>query len=84
MTASQPLTGIELIDCAKANAKQGLETAAELCGYGANLAGFQEELQQACRHIGVKIDELSDLITEPPALIQRTGIEFAPDSESDL
>ncbi len=84
MAASQPLKGIELIDCAKANAKQGVETAANLCGYGSEISDFQSSLQQACHEIGVDISELSDLITDQESILQNSGIEVAPDTPSDL
>lgn len=84
MAASQPLTGIELIDCAKANAKQGIGVAANLCGYGTNTAHFQQELQQACRNIGVEIAELKDLITDQQTVMQTGGIEVAPDTTAEL
>ena len=58
------LQGIELIDCAKANAKQGSEVAAELCGYGDNVGLFIENLNKACQQIGVNINELDDLISD--------------------
>ncbi len=64
MSKSKPLTGIELIDCAKANAKQGIANAAQLSGYGNNVDKFMEELQAACHRIGVNIDSLSDLTCE--------------------
>lgn len=84
MSASNPLNGIELIDCAKANAKQGIEVAARQCGYGNNLTEFQQALQQACHEIGVEISELSDLITDQSTLQQMGGIEIAPDTPSNL
>ncbi len=84
MSASKPLKGIELVDCAKANAPQGVAVAAELCGYGQDVAGFQQELQQACRDMGVEISELSDLITEQQTVRQSGGVEIAPDSPSSL
>ncbi|NJO44038.1 MAG: hypothetical protein HC769_28660 [Cyanobacteria bacterium CRU_2_1] len=84
MSSPKPLMGIELIDCAKANAKQGVTVAAELCGYGENTATFQQELQQACQQIGVEISELSDLITEQQMVRQRGGIEIAPETPSQL
>ena len=34
LSGEMVLTGIDLIDCARANATSGLETAAQLCGYG--------------------------------------------------
>lgn len=84
MPSSTPLKGLELIDCAKANAKQGITTAANLCGYGENLNIFKQELKQACQDIGVEIDELSDLITDQQLVKENSGIEVAPDTLSDL
>lgn len=84
MASPAPLKGIELVDCAKANAAQGPEVAAELCGYGKNINHFQQELHQACQQIGVEISELSDLITEQQVVRQSGGIEIAPDTPSEL
>lgn len=84
MSSSTPLKGIELVDCAKANASQGVIVAAELCGYKQNTTRFQQELQQACQEMGVEITELSDLITEQQTVRQKGGIEIAPDSPSSL
>jgi len=69
MASPTPLKGLELVDCAKANAKQGIETA---------------ELKQACDGMGVKITELSDLITDQDNLIKTEGEIVAPESESVL
>lgn len=84
MAAKHRLDGIELVDCAKANAKQGLEVAAQLCGYQDNLPEFQQRLQQACHQMGVEISELSDLITDQPTISLESGIEIAPKTESEL
>lgn len=84
MASPIQLHGTELIDCAKANAKQGIETATELCGYGQNINAFQAELKKACQDIGVEIDELSDLITSQQRLIQEGGFEIAPDTQEEL
>lgn len=62
MASSVPLHGTELIDCAQANAKQGIETAARLSGYGDDIPAFERELQQASERIGVKINSFQDLI----------------------
>ena len=79
------LQGIELIDCAKANAKKGTAYAAERCGYGNDLDLFIKNLTQACEKIGVNINEVSDLITDQQVVKQRgTGLDIAPDSVSDL
>ena len=84
MASSTPLKGLELVDCARANAKQGIETAAELCGYGTDLKIFSQELKQACDDMGVTFNELSDLITEQDALIKTEGEIVAPESETVL
>ena len=79
------LKGIELIDCAKANAKDGAEAAANRCGYGDNIGLFMENLNQACQEIGVDINELSDLITDQHIAKQtRGGVEIAPDTTTKL
>jgi len=46
MASPTRLQGTELVDCARANAKQGIETAARQCGYG-ELNTFAQELKQA-------------------------------------
>lgn len=79
------LQGIELINCAKANAKQGIEVAAEQSGYQENIELFVKNLHQACQEIGVKINELEDLITDQQtAKEQRNFIEISPDTPSQL
>lgn len=62
MASPVPLHGTELIDCAQANAKQGIDVAANLCGYSNDIATFERELQAATEHIGVKINGFQDLI----------------------
>jgi hypothetical protein len=84
MPSQEPLQGIELIDCAKANAEQGLTDATHLCGYGNDTARFQQELQQACRQIGIEISELGDLVTPQQVVRQTGGVEIAPDTPSEL
>ncbi|UBF26253.1 hypothetical protein K9N68_32895 [Kovacikia minuta CCNUW1] len=84
MAAKKPLKGLELVDCAKANAAQGAETAAHLCGYGEDLDTFRGSLKQACQDIGVEFHELSDLITYQQSMIQEPGIEIAPDTPNEL
>lgn len=84
MASPTPLKGLELVDCARANAKQGIEAAAHLCGYGDDLNTFSQELKLACENMGVKITELTDLITDQDSLIQTEGEIVAPESESVL
>jgi hypothetical protein len=79
------LQGIELINCAKANAKQGIDVAAKQSGYEHNINLFQENLTKACQKIGVNIDELEDLITDQEiAKTTRPITEISPETNSQL
>lgn len=84
MASPTPLIGLELVDCARANAKQGIETAAQLCGYGEDINAFSRELKMACDDMGVTVNELSDLITDQDNLINTEGEIIAPETSSQL
>lgn len=84
MAAPTPLKDTDLVDCARANAKQGVTTAAELCGYGNDIKTFQHELKKACDRMGVKFNELSDLITDQEEMLKLGGEIVAPDTASEL
>jgi hypothetical protein len=84
LQGKQPLTGVELIDCARANVSQGVETTVQLCGYGDNLNAFEEALKEAGKHLGMEIESLADLLTETGNFRGRHGIEVAPDTSSSL
>lgn len=84
MAATEPLKGIALIDCAKANAPQGAEVAARLCGYGTDISSFQAALSQAGEDMGVTLDDIEDLITDQYTIKRTQGLEVAPDSPQDL
>lgn len=60
-----PLTGAELIDCARANASGGVEKAAMLCGYGADVSRFWEALKHTGEQMGLEIESLHKLIGKP-------------------
>jgi hypothetical protein len=85
MASLTPLHGTELVDCARANAKQGIETAAYQCGYGDDLNKFAQELKKACEQMNLKVKELSELITDQDMIIELgTGEIIAPDTSSEL
>jgi hypothetical protein len=85
MASPTPLKGTELVDCARANAKQGIETAAYQCGYGDDLNTFARELRQACEDMNLQVKELSDLITDQDLVLNiGTGETVAPDTPSQL
>lgn len=61
MASPSPLTGVVLIDCARANVKNGAAYACQQCGYGEDVAAFQDALKAACADIKIDIQEFSDL-----------------------
>lgn len=83
MTSLVPLHGTELIDCAEANANQGIAVAAHQCGYGDDIAAFERELRVAAEQMGIKVRGFQDLIKIVEVGRVR-GIEIAPDSETKL
>ncbi|ACK71594.1 conserved hypothetical protein [Gloeothece citriformis PCC 7424] len=83
MASSAPLKGSELIDCARANGEQGIEVAAYRCGYGNDLARFEQQLREAGQHIGVEINGFDDLVNNRQGNEQR-GVVIAPDTPSQL
>ncbi len=85
MASSTPLQGTELVDCARANAKQGIETAARQCGYGGDINKFAQALKQACEEMNLQVKELSELITDQEMILQiGSGEVVAPDTASEL
>ncbi|HAC64873.1 MAG TPA: hypothetical protein DCF68_15415 [Cyanothece sp. UBA12306] len=84
LSGKMPLTGTELIDCARANAAQGLEITAQLCGYQNDINQFQEALQEAGNKTGITIESLGDLLTKTQNNRRQKGHEVAPDSLSSL
>ena len=85
MASSTPLQGTELVDCARANAKQGIETAASQCGYGGDINMFAQALKQACEEMNLQVKELSELITDQEMILQiGSGEVVAPDTASEL
>jgi len=83
MTSSTPLEGVVLVDCAKANAKYGLDTAAKQCGYGEDMVAFETALKSACHDMGISLKEFADLSVDSEQN-RPDGIEVAPDTPSDL
>jgi hypothetical protein len=85
MAAQSPLTGVVLVDCAKANAKSGSAIAATQCGYGDDIQGFRAALQSACDEMGVTFDDLSDLINEDKqSWPTQIGFEAASNTLSEI
>ena len=85
MASPTPLQGTELVDCARANAKQGIETAALQCGYGGDLNTFAQKLKQACEQMNLQVKELKELITDQEVLLELgSGEVVAPDTASEL
>lgn len=78
LSGHYPLKGAELIDCARANAPQGLTITTQLCGYNEDTQAFQSALQEAMQQAGLSLQSLADLIE------QGSGLSVAPDTASLL
>ncbi|HEY9877113.1 MAG TPA: hypothetical protein V6D29_01595 [Leptolyngbyaceae cyanobacterium] len=84
MAESKPLEGIELVDCAKANAEHGVAIAAHQCGFGTDTDQFMISLKSACKNMGIEVNALEDLITGQQRIQSLGGVEVAPDTPSEL
>jgi hypothetical protein len=85
MVSQIQLHGLELVDCARANAKQGITTAAYQCGYGDDVKTFAQELRQACETMNLQVTELNELITDQDMILKMGyGEIIAPETESEL
>lgn len=85
MASRQTLYGTELVDCARANAKQGVEVATYQCGYGSDINKFTQQLRQACEKMNLQVKDLSELIAEHEAKLHLSSGEIiAPETTSDL
>ncbi|WP_414527595.1 hypothetical protein [Nodularia chucula] len=85
MTSPKPLLGTELVDCARANAKQGIETAAYQCGYGDDINTFASQLRDSCQKMNLQVKELNELITDQDMILELgTGEIVAPETASEL
>lgn len=83
MASSSPLTGVILVDCAKANVENGIEVAAHQCGYGKDVSAFQQALKSACADMNIELTEFAALSIDK-RVNQREGFEVYPDTPSDL
>ncbi|MEA5583183.1 hypothetical protein VB620_17775 [Nodularia harveyana UHCC-0300] len=85
MTSPKPLLGTELVDCARANANLGIETAAYQCGYGDDINTFTRELRESCQKMNLQVKELNELITDQDMILELgTGEIIAPETASEL
>ncbi|MDB9321018.1 hypothetical protein PN483_23155 [Nodularia spumigena CS-591/04] len=85
MTSPKPLLGTELVDCARANAKQGIKIAAYQCGYGDDVNTFARELRESCEKMNLQVKELNELITDQDMILELgTGEIVAPETASEL
>ena len=85
MASPKPLHDTELVDCARANANQGIETATYQCGYGNDINTFAQELRQACEKMNLQVKELKELITDQDMILKLgTGEIIAPETASEL
>jgi hypothetical protein len=61
LSGKEPLTGKELVNCAKGNAYSGLNNTAKLCGYGTDIQAFQKNLHKTLDDMGLDIKSIKSL-----------------------
>lgn len=64
LSGEHPLSGEDLIYCAKANVSKGVATAAQLCGFASDVDRFRTALKDAIAELGIEPDSLQKLLTE--------------------
>lgn len=83
MASSSPLTGVVLVDCAKANVENGVAVAASQCGYGDDVGAFEAALKSACAEMNIDLEEFAEL-SVGKRVNNRDGIEVYPDTPGKL
>ncbi len=62
LSGKEPLTGAELIKCARGNAGSGVAKTTQLCGYANDIDRFQSALKQTMVEMGVESKSLDKLL----------------------
>lgn len=62
LSGEEPLSGEELINCATANTSAGVEIAAKLCGFGADITRFQSRLKETVQKLELSPESFKKLI----------------------
>ena len=63
IAGKNPLTGEELVNCAKANASGGVEQTAKVCGFASDIDRFKSSLQATVRELELPEESFSKLLT---------------------
>lgn len=64
LSGENPLTGEDLLYCAKANASRGATALAQLCGYASDVNRFRSQLKEAMDNMSFNDDSLEKLLRE--------------------
>lgn len=62
LSGEEPLTGDDLINCARGNAGSGVAKTAQLCGYADNIDRFQLALKQTMAEMEIEAKSLNRLL----------------------
>ena len=62
LSGKEPLTGNDLIGCARGNAASGVAKTAQLCGYANDVDRFKSALKQTIAEMGLEIRSLNNLL----------------------
>ncbi len=62
LSGEYPLTGEDLINCARANVSKEIATTAQLCGYGSDVERFRTAVKEKMSEMGLDHEGLKKLI----------------------
>ena len=62
LSGEHPLTGEDLVGCARANASKDIATVTQLCGYASDVDGFRAALKEAMAKMELEHESLQKLI----------------------
>ena len=62
LSGEEPLTGDDLVSCARGNAATGVAKTAQLCGYAKDIDRFQSVLKQTMTEMGLENKSLNNLL----------------------
>lgn len=64
LSGENPLSGEELINCARANVSKGIATVAQLCGFASDVEKFRSTLKATMEEMEVEVESLQKLLNQ--------------------
>ena len=62
LSGTEPLTGEDLTNCARANVSAGVKMAAKLCGFASDTESFQTKLKETAQALEIPLESFKQLV----------------------